>query len=124
MLEKNLIKKFMEEVKKKHPSCWFFKSHGQPMQVRGIPDIILCFYGIFVGIEFKIIRDFQMKITPYQQHTLEEIHNAGGFPVIVWYHNKQEKYGVLKHSFNTIKKAVDFFCEECFEVKKNLIISE
>lgn len=117
MLEKDLIKKFMTELKKIEPHCWYFKSHGEPLQVRGIPDIILCFRGLFVGAEFKIVRKVKMNVTPYQEYTLELIHKAHGFPVIIWYQDKPEKYGVLKQSFPIIEEAVRYFADICIQIK-------
>lgn len=33
---------------------WWFKVHGSPMQKAGIPDIIGCWEGRFIGIEVKV----------------------------------------------------------------------
>lgn len=33
---------------------WWFKVHGGPFQITGIPDILGCWYGHFVGIELKV----------------------------------------------------------------------
>ena len=51
MLEKNIeneIKRWLKEN-----NCYFFKVHGSSFMLPGIPDIIACVNGRFVGIEVK-----------------------------------------------------------------------
>ena len=51
MLEKNIensIKKWLKEN-----NIYFFKVHGSAFMLPGIPDIIACVKGRFVGIEVK-----------------------------------------------------------------------
>ncbi|NFB58009.1 VRR-NUC domain-containing protein [Clostridium botulinum] len=45
----NEIKKFLSEL----PKTWFFKYWAGPYSKSGIPDIIACVDGHFVGIEVK-----------------------------------------------------------------------
>lgn len=120
MLERDLIHKFMEELTKIEPNCWRVKIHGQPFQTRGIPDVLICYKGLFIGVEFKIVRQGKMNVTPYQQYTLEKIHKAGGFPVIVWFNLKSNRYGVIKESFKTIKETVKYFCNTAEKLSANV----
>lgn len=45
----NQIKFFLKEL----PNTWFYKNWGGGYSVSGIPDIIACVNGKFVGIEVK-----------------------------------------------------------------------
>ncbi|EPY2279541.1 VRR-NUC domain-containing protein [Clostridium sporogenes] len=45
----NEIKKFLSEL----PKTWFYKNWSGPYSKSGIPDIIACVDGHFIGIEVK-----------------------------------------------------------------------
>lgn len=44
----NKIKEFLDKT-----NAWYFKVAASPLMPPGIPDIIACIYGKFVGIEVK-----------------------------------------------------------------------
>ena len=46
----------------------------------GVPDIVVCYRGNFVGIECKAGKG---KVTPIQQKNLDEIRAAGGTPLVI-----------------------------------------
>lgn len=54
---------------------WWFKSHGGPFQVAGLPDIIGCYEGRFVAIEVKIPGKKPSKL---QELVMGAINEAGG----------------------------------------------
>jgi hypothetical protein len=60
-------------VKKKYPSAWVYKP--QDIAYSGIPDWIICLYGLFIAIELKTPGNGP---TPIQMITLQEIRKAGG----------------------------------------------
>jgi Holliday junction resolvase len=47
----------------------------------GIPDIIACYKGMFIGIECKAGDN---KVTALQEHNLELIKQAGGISLVVY----------------------------------------
>jgi Holliday junction resolvase len=49
--ESNRSRKIMKELRLKGYFC--FKVHGGPTMMAGLPDIIVCAEGIFVGLETK-----------------------------------------------------------------------
>lgn len=53
--------------------CW--KEHGGPYATAGIPDIICCYHGRFIGLEVKQPGG---KLTELQKRTIEKINLAGG----------------------------------------------
>ena len=87
------LKEFMKEFKK-DSKCWYFKTHGEPMQVRGIPDVIICYSGLFVSIEFKVLRKGKLNITPYQEYTAEKIQSAKGMHFFIWHDENNGQVGI------------------------------
>ena len=40
-------------IKKQYPTAWVFHPVGGPYQETGVPDLVICADGWFVGIEIK-----------------------------------------------------------------------
>lgn len=73
----NRIKKFLKDKK-----CYFFKYWGGGQFTKaGIPDIIGCVNGIFVGIEVKASNG---RPSDLQIHNLKQIDNAGGLALLLY----------------------------------------
>ena len=62
---------------------WFcFKIHGGPTMMAGLPDIIVCAEGLFIGLETKNPEDrANTSLRQELVHTL--IRDAGGYCVVV-----------------------------------------
>ena len=75
-------KQFENQVKKwlKEHGAWFLKTWGGGYQRNGIPDLLICWKGKFIGIELKT--DIG-KPSPLQLHELNEIEKAGGIALIL-----------------------------------------
>lgn len=54
-----------------------FKVHGGPTMMAGLPDIIVCAEGLFIGLETKH-PETRGETTARQEFVHELIHNAGG----------------------------------------------
>jgi len=106
--ESAFIRDFMKEFDF-DPNCWYYKSHGEPMQVRGIPDIIMCYGGLFVGLEFKIKRSGTIKVTPYQQYTIDKINKSKGLSFVVFFDENSAKVGIGLQMFTNTKEASRYF---------------
>ena len=63
------------------PDCFFWKEHGGQYGTAGIPDIIVCYKGRFVGLEAKVGNN---KPTKLQLATIEQIKAAGGTAAVVY----------------------------------------
>lgn len=76
-------KQFENKVKAflKSENCWFVKFFANAYTKKGVPDILCCCNGYFVGIEVKapdgIASDLQL-------YNIEQIRKAGGFAWIVY----------------------------------------
>jgi hypothetical protein len=62
--------------------AWFFMPVSNGMGQVGIPDIIICYRGIFVAIETKAPGK-RSQTTPNQDRVLEAIQKAEGFAWVV-----------------------------------------
>ena len=70
--ETKLVEKIMNRLKAE--GGFWVKIHGGPMQQSGIPDIIGCYKGRFVGIEVKVGKNTTSKL---QDIVLTELTEAG-----------------------------------------------
>jgi hypothetical protein len=62
--------------------AWVFKVHGgdNPFQEVGVPDLLCCFEGRFIGLEVKLPDE---KPSPRQKVILKRIEGAGGIASVV-----------------------------------------
>lgn len=82
MLEKALKRKIQKFLKENYPGVWY-KIHGGPMQEKGIPDIVGCYKGRFIGFEIKRPGKDYKEPTAYQKKQLKDIKKAGGISAVV-----------------------------------------
>lgn len=59
--------------------CFAWKEHGGMYGTAGLPDIIVCLQGRFIGIEVKKPGG---KLTKLQEITIRDIERAGGIMVV------------------------------------------
>ena len=72
----NKIKKFLEQH-----NAWFVKFFANSYTKSGIPDILACVNGYFVGIEVKAQNG---KPSELQLYNVDKIRKAGGFAFVVY----------------------------------------
>lgn len=80
MNEADLTKKIMRKLKGR--GGFWVKVHGGPFQVTGLPDIIGCYKGRFVGLEVKV-PGRESTLTPRQSLILSQILAAGGIAQMI-----------------------------------------
>jgi hypothetical protein len=76
-----LTGRILVRLRRERPGLWV-KIHGSPFQRKGLPDIIGCYRGRFVGLEVKV-PGREAEVTPLQAHTLSEIRHSGGVAGVV-----------------------------------------
>lgn len=86
--EAPITKKIMKKLKEM--GVFRYKTHGAIDQQRGLPDIIVCHHGYFVGIEVKVPGK---SATPLQALTIKQIQQAGGIAGVV--HSWEETLELL-----------------------------
>lgn len=89
----NRIKNFL-----KKENCYYFKFWGTMYTRAGVPDLIACVDGWFVGIEVK---SDVGKPSEIQKVNIEEIHQCKGFAVVV----HPEEFDQLKEMIIAIKSG-------------------
>ena len=79
MKESDIVKAIMKYLKTV-PGCFCWKEHGGMYGTAGIPDIIACVNGHFLGFEVK---NDSGKPTKLQEATIRKILTAGGTALVV-----------------------------------------
>ena len=75
MLERDIIIAIKIYLASRGSDVFFWKEHGGPYGTSGIPDIICCYKGRFLGLEAKLPGG---KLTELQRRALYRINAAGG----------------------------------------------
>lgn len=80
--ESALQSQIRREVLATYPGSVVWKIHGSAFQAAGIPDLIGCVRGHFVGLEVKMPGE-EDTLTRRQASTLQRIAGAGGIDGVV-----------------------------------------
>lgn len=72
----NQIKKWLDSN-----GYWWMKVHGDMFQKAGVPDIIACINGKFVGIEVKRPGG---RVSELQKYQIEQIQKSGGVAFVAY----------------------------------------
>lgn len=73
----NMVKKFLKDN-----GCWLLKYWGGAAFTKsGIPDLLVCCKGLFIGIELKAPKG---KPSDLQIYNLRQIDKAGGYAVLLY----------------------------------------
>jgi hypothetical protein len=76
MLEKHVVTKIQDKIKDAYPNSITFKTHGGPFQMAGLPDLVGCINGRFIGIEVKAPGK-EHELSRLQMVFLKKLHKAG-----------------------------------------------
>lgn len=74
----------VKAVRKRWSNVWIFHPVGSPYQATGVPDLLICVDGLFVGMEIKNPRPGESpehttsRVTPGQRAQIRAINRAGG----------------------------------------------
>ncbi len=79
MKESDLTTKIVKTLRAR--GGFWFKVHGGAYQMAGVPDIIGCYKGHFIGIEVKL-PSLRHKVTKRQRLILSRIRRARGTAVV------------------------------------------
>jgi len=80
MTEADITKKIIHALRSQ--GYWATKIHGGAYQSAGLPDVIACCEGIFVGLEVKKPGK-ERTLTRLQALTLKKLDNAGAITSVV-----------------------------------------
>jgi Holliday junction resolvase len=94
--ESRLQEKIRKAIVSKFPGCYIYKTHGGPMQKKGLPDIVGCINGRFIAIEVKV-PGRENTLTEIQKLNLEQIEASGGLAFMST---------SVEHSVDTVKAYI------------------
>lgn len=80
VLEKTIVNDIIKYLRGQN-ECFCWKEHGGMYGTSGIPDVICCYKGKFIGFEVKRPGG---KPTKLQLHTIDQIKEAGGQAEVVY----------------------------------------
>jgi Holliday junction resolvase len=92
MTPEGKVKKSVTKILKDRGAYYFTPVTGGFGQ-SGVPDIVACFHGKFVGIECKAGKN---QPTALHQKTLDDIEKAGGVSVVINENNIDNLVAILK----------------------------
>ncbi len=75
MLERDIVAAIKKYLASLGCGVFFWKEHGGPYGTSGVPDIIICYKGRFIGMECKLPGG---RLTELQKRAIEKINRAGG----------------------------------------------
>lgn len=112
--EKNFENKIKAYLESK--GCWYVKFFANSYTKSGVPDILACVNGYFVGIEVKAQNGKPSELQVYNQRKIRE---AGGISIIV-YPDQWEDFKLLIDDLIERPDKVDWEEQKCFDkrVKK------
>lgn len=86
------VKKAVTKILKDRGAYYFTPVTGG-FGASGVPDIVACFHGKFIGIECKAGNN---QPTALQQKNLDDIEKAGGVALVINERNLDNLVGILK----------------------------
>ena len=75
MLERDIVTAIKRYLASLGSDVFFWKEHGSVYGTNGVPDIICCYKGRFLGLECKLPGG---RLTELQKRAIEKINRAGG----------------------------------------------
>lgn len=75
MLEKDIVLAIKRYLHSLGDAVFYWKEHGGPFGTSGVPDIICCYKGRFLGMECKLPGGV---LTELQKRAIDKINKAGG----------------------------------------------
>jgi hypothetical protein len=87
--ESALTASIVKAIRRRWPDSWTLKVHGHPGQTVGVPDLLVCVYGLLIALEVKCPRmresvaHARARVTLPQRAQLDAIRRAGGGGAVV-----------------------------------------
>lgn len=98
----NQVKKFLKDE-----GCWTLKTWSNGIQRKGIPDLLVCCNGYFLGVELK---NEVGKASELQLWNVQKIRESGGFAYVLYPSGfeefKQIVKGLKQDHFTREKEAI------------------
>ena len=73
---KTLVQRYLDTI-----NAYHVKQHGNRFTRSGVPDILICYKGKFIGLELKVDKN---KPSELQKYHIDKIKNAGGIGLVIY----------------------------------------
>ena len=100
----NKVKAFLKEQ-----GCWQLKTWSNGVQRSGVPDLLVCCNGKFVGVELKAPKG---KPSALQIWNLRKIEEAGGYAILLYPSDFELFKGFINSLSNGFEKNTAHFYNE------------
>lgn len=89
-------KRFEEKVKAflKEQGCWILKTWSNGVQRSGVPDLLICCNGYFLGVELKAENG---KPSELQLWNIDKIREAGGIAIVLYPDQFEDFKALIEH---------------------------
>lgn len=110
-------KRFEEKVKKflKEQGCWILKTWSNGVQRSGVPDLLVCCNGYFVGVELKAENG---KPSELQLWNIDKIREAGGIAIVLYPEKFKEFQDLIYYIKNEPRNELRFLLQCKFDFNK------
>lgn len=98
MIEKQFEKQVKDYLKEQ--GCWVLKTWSNGIQREGVPDLLICINGYFVGVELKARNG---KPSELQLWNIDKIRESNGFAMVLY-----------PSAFERFKKLVEGLKQDAF----------
>jgi Holliday junction resolvase len=109
MREKDFEKQVKEYLKES--GCWFLKTWSNGVQREGVPDLLVCCNGYFLGVELKAANGHPSEL---QLKNIQWIRKAYGIAIVL-YPNQFEEFKELIHDMNEMMHYTAFNKQKRFD---------
>ena len=97
MSESNFQKKIIKYLES--IDAYVFKHNASAISKAGVPDLICCYRGLFIGIEVK--KDNKSKPTELQKYNINKINECGGIGFVL----RPDKFELFKELIKGLEKV-------------------
>lgn len=91
----NKVKGFLKDQ-----GCWNLKTWSNGVQRAGVPDLLVCCNGRFVGVELKASNGKPSKL---QLWNLKKIEESGGYGILLY----PDQYDIFRSFINSLSGGFD-----------------
>ena len=110
-------KQFEQQVKTflKDQGCWVLKTWSNGIQRDGVPDLLVCCNGLFLGVELK---NEKGKASALQLWNVYEIRKAGGIGIVLYPDDFDQFKCMINYLMNEWDPVADAINQTIFDRKK------
>lgn len=89
-----VVKNWVRYTLKNHlPGVYIANIHQSMYSHKGIPDLLLCYKGLFIGIEVKTEKG---KTSKLQEIELKKIEDANGISMVIYGKDKEKLFKLIE----------------------------